>query len=61
VQADYILDYNVISVAQEHHVYLLARIKAGQAVDLVERLPLNLSVVLDRSGSMAGDKLDYVK
>jgi Ca-activated chloride channel family protein len=61
VQADYILDYNVISVAQEHHVYLLARIKAGPTVDLVERLPLNLSVVLDRSGSMAGDKLDYVK
>lgn len=61
MQADYVLDYNVISVAREQHVYLLARIKAGQPSGLVERRPLNLSVVLDRSGSMSGDKLAYVK
>ncbi|NDJ85617.1 MAG: VWA domain-containing protein [Chloroflexi bacterium] len=61
MQADYVLDYDVLSVEQEHRVYLLARIRAKQTATPSQRLPLNLSVVLDRSGSMAGDKLDYVK
>ncbi len=59
MQADYVLDYDVLSVEREHRVYLMARIKAKPSTS--ERLPLNISVVLDRSGSMAGDKLDYVK
>lgn|SRR5574341_1614632 len=61
MQADYVLDYNVVSVAREQRVFLLARINAGETTALAERRPLNLSVVLDRSGSMAGDKLEYVK
>lgn len=62
MQADYVLDYDVVSVAKEQQVFLLARIKAGdQEEGLVKRRKLNMSVVLDRSGSMAGDKLAYVK
>lgn len=61
MQVDYVLDYDVLSVERDHRVYLLAKIKAKSAPDQRKRLPLNLSVVLDRSGSMAGDKLDYVK
>ncbi|MBN1200786.1 MAG: VWA domain-containing protein [Anaerolineae bacterium] len=61
MKVDCVLDYNVIAVARAQHVYLLARIQAESAPDAAERRPLNLSVVLDRSGSMQGDKLDYVK
>jgi Ca-activated chloride channel homolog len=61
MEADYVLDYDVLSMAREHHLYLLARIKAGATPSASKRRPLNLSVVLDRSGSMAGDKLAYVK
>ena len=49
------LDYDVLSMAREHRLYLLARIKAGATPDTTGRRPLNLSVVLDRSGSMAGE------
>jgi Ca-activated chloride channel family protein len=61
MKADFVLDYNVMAVERAQHVYLLARIQAEAPPDSQDRHPLNLSVVLDRSGSMQGDKLDYVK
>ncbi len=61
MEADYVLDYDLLSMAREHQLYLMARIKAGANPNAQKRRPLNLSVVLDRSGSMAGDKLSYVK
>ena len=61
MQADYVLDYDVLSVEREHKIYLLARIKAKSSPQSSERVPLNISIILDRSGSMAGEKLDYVK
>ena len=36
-------------------------LKGGQAPEKQERVPLNISLVVDRSGSMSGDKLNYVK
>lgn len=60
MQADFVLDYNVIAVERPQHLYLLARIQA-EAPPEGSRRPLNLGVVLDRSGSMQGDKLAYVQ
>ncbi|MEL6268200.1 MAG: VWA domain-containing protein [Chloroflexota bacterium] len=61
MQADFLLDYDVITVAQDHKLYLMARLNAGPAPDNTGRRPLNLSLVIDRSGSMAGSKIDYTR
>lgn len=42
-------------------IYLYAELKAAKVEQEKERAPLNISVVIDRSGSMSGDKLNYVK
>lgn len=46
-------------VKKELFVYLT--LKGGKAPEKQERVPLNISLVVDRSGSMSGDKLNYVK
>lgn len=42
-------------------LYLYVVVQGGNAPKDNKRRPLNLSIVLDRSGSMQGDKLKYVK
>lgn len=42
-------------------IHVAFRLNATKDVAGQQRLPLNISLVMDRSGSMEGDKLNYVK
>jgi hypothetical protein len=57
VQHKVLVDYE-LAVAQNGFIVRAMLRLAGRAPSLQNRIPLNLSIVLDRSGSMAGDKLE---
>lgn len=61
MQANFVLDYNVLTVERPQKVYLMAHLVSGPAPGGNRRRPLNLSVAIDRSGSMAGDKIEYTR
>ncbi len=50
-----------LSGAPKQEFYLYLELQGGTAPLNADRVPLNISLVLDRSGSMAGDKIAYVK
>jgi Ca-activated chloride channel homolog len=61
MRADFSLDYDVVTLKRAQRLYLMARFESGPAAEDRERRPLNLSLVIDRSGSMGGNKIDYTR
>ncbi len=61
MRAEFSLDYDVLTLERPQKLYLMAQFVAGVSLNSGQRRPLNLSLVIDRSGSMAGAKMDYTR
>jgi Ca-activated chloride channel homolog len=59
MKANYTLSQSLIAANTPANVELIINFQASETQDRPPRRPLNLSVVLDRSGSMAGQSLKY--
>ncbi len=61
MKIDVSLDVNLLAVQQDEELTALVELTAPSAKAEEQRAPCALVVVLDRSGSMAGDRLDGAK
>lgn len=61
MQVDCALEYDTFPLNQPVRLYVMVLVKGEPATHQARRRPLNLSLVVDRSGSMAGAKIDYTR
>ncbi len=54
-------NFSNIVIEREQKLTLMVRAKAPPSPTAVERKPFNLGLVLDRSGSMGGEKIEYLR
>ncbi len=60
LKLSYELSHQLIPSERASHLHVLAKISAPIA-EMKTRRPFNIALVIDRSGSMQGDKIDYCK
>ena len=61
MQVECALEYDTFPLNHPIRLYVMVLVKADAVLNEAKRRPLNLSLVVDRSGSMAGAKIDYTR